>query len=72
MKVILEKEKCIGCGSCAAICPKHFNLAEDGKSELLGSEKNPQTGNLEKEVEQLECIQEAAESCPAQIIHIEK
>lgn len=71
MKIILEREKCIGCGSCAAFCPKHFKIADDGKSELINSQKT-ENGNFEKEVEKIDCIQEAADSCPVQIIHIEK
>lgn len=69
-KIILEREKCIGCGSCVALCPKFFELAEDGKAILKGSKKNEKTGNFELEVEDLECIKEAAETCPMQIIKI--
>jgi len=72
MKIIHERTKCIGCGNCAAICPKFWKMAEDGKSELLGSKVNSQTGNYELEVERVECNQSAADSCPVTIIHIEK
>lgn len=72
MKIILERDKCIGCGSCQAVCPKHFELQQDGKSHLLGIEFNPETKIEEIEVENLGCVQEAAEACPVQIIHIEK
>jgi ferredoxin len=70
-KVIQEREKCIGCGSCAALCPKYWEMAEDGKSRLLNSTQNRE-GNFEAEVADIECNQEAADSCPVQIIHIEK
>jgi len=70
-KVIHEREKCIGCGSCAALCPKYWEMAEDGKSKLLDSEKNAE-GNYEKEVEDIECNREAADACPIQIIRIVK
>lgn len=68
-KIVIEREKCIGCGSCAALCDKYFKLAEDGKSQLLDSEKNPE-GNYELEVEEIGCAKLAADSCPIQIIHI--
>lgn len=68
-KIIHEREKCIGCGSCTALCPKFFEMGEDGKAKLLNSEKNAE-GNDELEIEKVECNQEAADACPVQIIHI--
>lgn len=68
-KIIQEREKCIGCGSCAALCPKYWEMAEDGKSTLIGSEKNNE-GNFELGVEDVACNQEAADACPVQIIRI--
>lgn len=70
MKIIQEREKCIGCGSCVAVCPKYWELAEDGKSNLLGSK--PQGKNYELELEKAGCNQEAADICPVQCIKIEK
>ena len=63
-KIILEKEKCIGCGSCQAVCPKYWQLADDGKAEYLGSS--------ELEDKDIGCNQEAVDTCPVQCIHIEK
>lgn len=71
MKIIHEREKCIGCGTCVALCPKFFEMADDGKARLLGSKKNSK-GNDELEVEKTECAQEAAEACPVQCIRIVK
>ena len=68
-KIIQEREKCIGCGSCAALCPKYWEMSEDGKSKLKNSTPNAE-GNHELEVEEIECNQEAADACPVQIIHI--
>lgn len=70
-KIIIEHEKCIGCGSCAAVCDKYFEIAEDGKSKLKGCQKN-QSGNYELETDKIECAESAAESCPVQCIIIEK
>lgn len=72
MKIIYEREKCIGDGNCVALCPKFFELAEDGKATLKDSKKNEKTGNFELEVKDIECIKDAAESCPVQIIKIEE
>jgi len=65
----LERDKCIGCGSCSAICPKFFEMAEDGKSHLLNTEiKNTE----ELEVKKIECAEAAAEVCPVQCIEVTK
>jgi len=69
-KIIHERDKCIGCGSCVALCPKQWEMDEDGKSKLIGAVINPQTKNEELEVTKIGCNQEAADSCPVQIIHI--
>ena len=63
VKIIFEREKCIGCGLCQNLCPKYWKMAEDGKAEFLGSKE---------ELEEVECNQEAADSCPTQCIRIEK
>jgi ferredoxin len=69
MKIIQERIKCIGCGSCEAVCPKFFELAEDGLSSLKGGK--PAGENFELEVEDVGCAQQAAEICPVQIIKVE-
>ena len=71
MKIIQEREKCIGCGACVAVCSKYWEMSDDGKSTLLGSRVNPDK-NYELEVGNSACNQEAADGCPVSIIHIEK
>ena len=72
MKIIHDREKCIGCGACAAVCDKLWVMADDGKSRLNNSVLNPKTGNYELELDEIGCNQEAADSCPVKIIKIEK
>ena len=67
-KIKLEREKCIGCGSCAALCSKYFEMQDDGRSHINGATKQDVE---ESEVENAECAQAAAEACPAQCIHVE-
>ena len=71
-KIILERQKCIGCGSCAAVCSKYWEMGDDGKSHLKDSKVNPETGNEELETEEISCAQEAVDVCPVQCIHIIK
>ena len=35
MKVVVNRDNCIGCGACEAICPKVFQLDDEFKYELL-------------------------------------
>lgn len=68
-KIILEVQKCIGCGSCEAVCPKFWKLGDDGKAKLADSK--PAGENFELEVKEIGCNREAAETCPVQCIKIE-
>ncbi len=70
MKIIHQIEKCIGCGSCVAICPQNWEIGDEGKAHLLNSKINKKTNNEELEVKEIGCNQEAAEICPVQCIKI--
>lgn len=70
MKIIHQIEKCIGCGSCVAICPQNWEIGDEGKAHLLNSKTNKKTNNEELEVKEIGCNQEAAEICPVQCIKI--
>lgn len=69
MKIVVERNKCIGCGSCAAVCDKFFEMTEDNLAHLKNSVKNVE--NEELEVNEADCAKEAADICPVQIIKIE-
>lgn len=70
MKIVFDRKKCIGCGSCVALCSKYWEIAEDGLAKLKGGKINSKTGNDELEIEATDCNQEAADACPIQIIKI--
>lgn len=69
-KIILRIEECIGCGSCQVVCPKYFEMADDGKAHIKDSVKDEKTGNEELEVAKIECAESAAEACPVQCIKV--
>lgn len=54
MVVKVDREKCIGCGTCAAICPEGFELDDEGKAKVKNSKAK--------------CIDEAISSCPVEAI----
>lgn len=58
-KIEQEVEKCIGCGTCVSMCPDNWEMRSDNKAYP----KN-------EEFDEMGCNQEAAESCPVQIIKI--
>lgn len=70
-KIIQQRDKCIGCGTCAAVCPKFWEMGKDGKATLKGG-KDVGEGKFELEVEDAGCNKEAASSCPLNIITIEE
>jgi len=72
MKIVLERKKCIGCGACVAVCPKYWSINKDGLAKLKGSKTDSKTGNEELEVKDIDCNNDAAETCPVQIIKIKK
>ena len=62
-KVEVDRQKCIGCGACAAQCPDNFEM-ETG-DEFKARAKNPI-------VTELGCNMEAADICPVQAISVKK
>ena len=67
-KIIQERDNCMGCGICMDICPKYFELWNDEKPVLKGS--NQKGDIFELEIEDIECCGGAELMCPAHCIHI--
>lgn len=40
----IDKEKCLGCGLCVVECPGGTELGEDGKAEVIDSQKFEECG----------------------------
>lgn len=71
MKIIQDKSKCIGCGTCASLCAKHFEMKDDGKAQITQANLiDKETEKYEKIIEEISCAEEAAEACPVQCIEI--
>ena len=57
-RVVVDQETCIGCGTCAGLCPDLFEFHETaGKSKII----MPEGGDEE-------CIEDAFASCPVSAI----
>jgi len=59
MKIKIDQENCIGCGSCVAMANQTFKMNDAGKSEVVN-----QAGNSDEE------ILLAAKSCPVRVIQV--
>jgi ferredoxin len=57
MSISVDKNLCMGCGTCAAICPDVFAMTDDGKAEAVSQDN-------------MECAKNAAASCPTQAIAV--
>ena len=62
MKVIVNRDACIGCGACAAICDDVFELDDEGLSKVKTEEVSE-----DKEQE----VRDAIDSCPTAAIEEE-
>ncbi|MFB0514578.1 MAG: ferredoxin, partial [Candidatus Bathyarchaeia archaeon] len=67
-RVELDKKACQGFGACVELCPQFFQLLDvDGKSTIEGSKKIVKENEVVAEIlelDELECVREAAEACP--------
>jgi ferredoxin len=57
MAVSIDKNLCISCGTCVAMCPDTFIIDDNGKAEVIKDESS-------------ECAKNAAVSCPVQAIAV--
>lgn len=63
MKVKVNKDACIGCGACAAICDAVFELDNEG----LSVAKKEEVKEDEKQA-----VRDSADSCPTGAIVVEE
>lgn len=60
-KLVVDKDLCIGCGTCAALAPAVFKMTDDGKAEVIDQEADTEDN-----------IQNTADSCPVAAIKWEE
>jgi ferredoxin len=73
-RVEIDKNACQGFGACVELCPQLFQLSDiDGKSTIEGAKQVVKENEVVAEtleLDELECVREAAEVCPFNAIHI--
>ena len=73
MKVKVNKDACIGCGACAAICDEIFEINDEGLSEVKVEENSENKEEFISVKEELQDeVRDAADSCPTGAIEIEE
>ncbi len=62
VRIKIDREKCISCGTCVAMMPEVFELDDEMKSRVKNSDATLKTSK--------EKLQEAAEACPVGAIEV--
>lgn len=70
MKITIDQDKCIGCGSCQATCEESFAMGDDNNKPYF--KQSDGKAREQFETDKPGCFQEAADICPVQAIGIEK
>jgi len=65
MKIKINQEECIGCGSCSAVCLDVFDLNDENKAIVKDTNSDQGESNDE-------CVKEAVDVCPVDVIKIEE
>ena len=73
ISIRIDRDECILCGACWEACPDVFEESpDDGLSQVVQEYRvndDPAQGQVPEDLE--DCIQEAADGCPVEIIHLE-
>lgn len=70
-KIVQDRDNCIGCGACSAICPEFWEMDEEGLARLR--EGTEAEGKWEREIsteEDRARVQETVDACPVRVIRL--
>ncbi len=72
VKVIINREECVSCGTCVDTCPTFFEPGkEDTRSQVVEAYRKEGTLEEGEAPPELEgCVTEAADLCPVQVISV--
>ncbi len=63
MKPIVDRDLCIGCGTCEETCPEVFRLGDDGISMVINQNVDPELYGS---------VRDCIDLCPVEAIGIEE
>jgi ferredoxin len=70
--VAIDRDECISCATCWSTCPEFFEQSpDDSFSQVIEQYQlgdNPGEGEVPADL--ADCVQDAIDGCPVQIIHI--
>lgn len=72
LKVTINQEECISCGTCWSDCPEFFEESDEGISQVVEQYRvdgDPARGEAPDDLE--DCVRTAAEGCAVEAIQIE-
>ncbi len=75
IRVIVDRDTCIGCGVAPATCPDVFVLGDDnGKNRVVDDwsvklDEHESIGEVPEDLK--DCVQAAVDACPVQAIRFE-
>lgn len=74
LRVTIHRDECISCGACWTECPEFFEEnPDDGFSQVVAAYRvggDPAIGDAPAEL--ADCVNDAANGCPVEIIHVEE
>lgn len=74
LRVTIDRDNCISCEACWTTCPEFFEEnPDDGFSQVV--EAYRVGGSLavgQAPAELSDCVQDAANGCPVEVIHVEE
>jgi ferredoxin len=65
MKVLIDREACLGCGVCEALCLEVFKLLDDGKSGIVEKYRKGNLGEGEVSDDLASCVENAKNFLPS-------
>jgi ferredoxin len=73
MKIAIDRDGCISCGNCEAMCPQVFKLQVegDGKAAIVEQYRKEDLSKGEVGDDLRTCIETARDGCPVQVITTE-
>jgi ferredoxin len=72
IKVTIDRDDCISCATCWSTCPEFFEEnPDDFISQVIEQYRlNDNPGEGEAPQDLADCVQDAADGCPVQIIRV--